>query len=877
MTCCRNCDRPLPDSSAFCPSCGRPVDGRAVAVATPPPDSPLPGGYTPGTLLIGRYRVVSLIGRGGMGEVFLADDLELGQQVALKFLPETIAVRPGGLERFRTEARIARQVTHPNVARVHDVGQVDGRHFLSMEYVDGENLEQLLRRIGRLPHEKAVEIARQMCLGLAAAHDKGVLHRDLKPANVMLDGRGQVRLTDFGLSAFAEAGLGEGQIVGTPAYMSPEQITGKEVSTRSDIYSLGLVLYELFTGTPAFQSRTFGELRDSHQHDTPSMPSSLIAEMDPATERVIMKCLEKDPTQRQGSARVVALGLPGGDPLAAALAAGEIPAPEVVAAAGPIEGMHPAMAFSAFLAFLLMIGVATFLAQQVNLIERVDMAKPPAVLLDRARELVAELGWPAKPKDEASWFGYDGQVLRYLDDPDAAGVEQDWKRLDAGPSPVKFYYRSSPEPMRDLGNGVSLQTPAPVVPGMITLALDPTGRLSSFSAVPVDGISAEDLPPSLDWPEVFAAAGLDPRDFQESLEPLLAPPVFADQRLAWDGAYAATPEIPLAVEAASYLGRPVYFRAGQPRPLAPPERQGAVPWLIFTSLILLGGIVLAWRNLRLGRGNMKGAIQVASFVFVSRALVWFLVGHFPNGAAEAFDALTTQVAYALFVGVFTWVYYLALEPYVRRAWPEALIPWSRLLTGRLSDPLVGRDILVGGLWGMSMVALGCLRRMAPEWLRWTPEQPDLVFMEPLYGVAATIGRTVSLAGDSVLAAMILVFLLVAFRVILRRTWLAELAWLLAISAAVLAILGSSGAELIGSNVAFGLVWAGSLLFLIVRFGLLASAVGLFFAMIFATMPVSAEIDQWYFPVTLMVAAVAVFLGSWGLRNALAGRPLIAVR
>ncbi len=884
MSSCRACDRSLPDGSAYCPACGVAAGGPAAPAPLPPavtptpaPGTPAPGGFAAGTLLIGRYRVISLIGRGGMGEIFLADDLELGQQVALKFLPETVAARTGGLERFRTEARIARQVTHPNVARVHDVGQVDGRYFLSMEYVDGEDLEQLLRRIGRLPHEKAVEIARQMCLGLAAAHDKGVLHRDLKPANVMLDGRGQVRLTDFGLSAFVETGLGEGQIVGTPAYMSPEQITGKEVSPLSDLYSLGLVLYELFTGSPAFQSRTFGELRDNHQHDTPSMPSSIIAEMDPATERVIMQCLEKDPAMRPGSARSVALGLPGGDPLAAALAAGEIPAPEVVAAAGPIEGLHPAVAASAFVSFLLMVCLATFLAEKVNLIEKVDMAKPPEVLLDRARELTRELGWPAEPKDEAAWFGYDSGALRYLGDEEAGFVPEDWDDLGDGPAPVKFYYRSSPEPMRDLGNGVSLRTPAPVVPGMVTVVLDPQGRLRSFTAVPEDGVSAEETPPSLGWDEVMAAAGLEPDELQESLAPKRAPPVFADQRLAWDGRYPGMPEIPMTVEAASYLGRPVWFRAGEPRPLGPPDRRGGVPWLIFTSAILLGGIVLAWRNLRLGRGNMKGAIQVASFVFLTRALVWFLLGHFPNGAAEAFDALVTQIAYALFVAVFTWVYYLALEPYVRRAWPEALIPWSRLLTGRLSDPLIGRDLLVGGLWGTGIVTLGCLRRMAPGWLHWTPERPDLVFTEPLWGVSGTLGRTSNLAGDSVLMAMILVFLLVAFRVILRRTWLAEIAWLLTTATALLAILTASGAELIGSNVAYSLLVAGSLLFLILRFGLLASAAGLFFALLFAALPLTTDFGQWYFPVTLIVAGVSVALGGWGLRNALAGRPLIPVR
>ena len=156
------------------------------------------------------------------------------------------------LERFRNEVRIARRVSHPNVCRVYDVGEVEGQTFFTMEYVDGEDLASLLRRIGRLPPDKALDIARQLCAGLAAAHAKGVLHRDLKPANIMLDGRGQVVITDFGLAGVADDIRGPEVRSGTPAYMAPEQLAGKEVTTRSDIYALGLVLYEVFTGKRAF-------------------------------------------------------------------------------------------------------------------------------------------------------------------------------------------------------------------------------------------------------------------------------------------------------------------------------------------------------------------------------------------------------------------------------------------------------------------------------------------------------------------------------------------------------------------------------------------------------------------------------------------------
>src|ERR1041385_103378 len=201
------------------------------------------GRFLPGTLLGGRYRILSLLGRGGMGEVYRAMDLTLGQSVALKFLPEEASRNQRLLERFHGEVRVARLVSHPNVCRVYDIGEIEGAPFLSMEFVDGADLASLLRRIGRLPADKALDIARRLCAGLAAAHEKGVLHRDLKPANIIIDGRGEVLITDFGLAAVAGELEAAELRHGTPAYMSPEQLAGREVTVRSDLYGLGLVLY----------------------------------------------------------------------------------------------------------------------------------------------------------------------------------------------------------------------------------------------------------------------------------------------------------------------------------------------------------------------------------------------------------------------------------------------------------------------------------------------------------------------------------------------------------------------------------------------------------------------------------------------------------
>src|SRR3954447_4402529 len=245
------------------------------------------GRFVPGTLLGGRYRIIGLLGRGGMGEVYRATDLTLGQSVALKFLPEEASKNQRLLERFHGEVRVARLVSHPNVCRVYDIGEIEGMPFISMEYVDGEDLASLLTRIGRLPSDKAIETARKVCAGLAAAHDRGVIHRDLKPQNIMMNKRGEVLIMDFGLSALAGQLSGPEVRNGTPAYMSPEQLRGAEVTSRSDIYSLGLVLYELFTGRKPYEAQSMQELLQRQESAQLTSMSSIVADIDPAVERAV--------------------------------------------------------------------------------------------------------------------------------------------------------------------------------------------------------------------------------------------------------------------------------------------------------------------------------------------------------------------------------------------------------------------------------------------------------------------------------------------------------------------------------------------------------------------------------------------------------------
>src|SRR5213596_2627535 len=245
MPVCHSCGAPGGESARFCGECGKPFDvgdqptrldaGETVAAAaaaaamtsSSPWSSGVHGRFEPGTLLAGRYRIVARVGQGGMGEVYRADDLKLGQPVAMKFLPDHLLSDGAALARFHREVRVARQVSHKNVCRVYDIGEVDDRHFLSMEFIKGEELSSLLRRIGRLPQDKAVQIARQICAGLAAAHEASVLHRDLKPSNVMIDEHGNARITDFGLAGLAEEFREDEIHAGTPAYMAPEQLDGR--------------------------------------------------------------------------------------------------------------------------------------------------------------------------------------------------------------------------------------------------------------------------------------------------------------------------------------------------------------------------------------------------------------------------------------------------------------------------------------------------------------------------------------------------------------------------------------------------------------------------------------------------------------------------
>jgi len=284
-------DKTLRDSSSL-------LGGQSPAEGESCPATPAPL-----QALAGRYEVFERVGTGGMGIVYKARDKETGERVALKLLKPDITADQSAMERFKNELRLARKITHRNVCRIHEFNRVSGSAYISMEFVEGESLRHVLNRFGNLPPRKGIAIGRQICAGLGEAHAQGIIHRDLKPENVMLDLDGNVKLMDFGIAHTVHVtGTLTDVIVGTPAYMSPEQAEGKQVSAASDIYSLGLVLFELFTGSPAFTGDTPVAVALKHIREVPPRPIVLEPNVPPGIEAIILKCLEKDPARRYASA-----------------------------------------------------------------------------------------------------------------------------------------------------------------------------------------------------------------------------------------------------------------------------------------------------------------------------------------------------------------------------------------------------------------------------------------------------------------------------------------------------------------------------------------------------------------------------------------------
>jgi tetratricopeptide (TPR) repeat protein len=304
LTKCPNCSGENADTQHFCGDCGTALPAglpRPAVVPRIDETIPLPSAeLAPGLLFAKRYQVIEELGMGGMGRVYRVLDNKLSEEIGLKLVRPEIASDRAVIERFSAELKLARQVVHRNVARMFDLNEEAGVPYITMEYVKGENLKRLIRKVGHLSPSQALPYACQICDGLAEAHRLGIVHRDLKPQNIMIDEEGQAKILDFGLARLLDQGGRDGgsSRSGTPAYVSPEQIKGTPADARSDIYSLGVLIYEMLTGHTPFKADHVDQILDMHLHDVPETPHELNPGISAELSALVMKCLEKDPAAR---------------------------------------------------------------------------------------------------------------------------------------------------------------------------------------------------------------------------------------------------------------------------------------------------------------------------------------------------------------------------------------------------------------------------------------------------------------------------------------------------------------------------------------------------------------------------------------------------
>jgi len=311
---CVACKTPVPESARQCPACGTPApsDDRTEIIANVPLEDEEQGGDTqlkPGSSFGTRYRIEKLLGEGGMGAVYKAFDTELSRTVALKLVKKELATSRQIMQRFKQELLLASKISHKNILRIHDLGEVDGIKFISMVFVEGNDLAGLIYKEGRLSQERSLKFAKQLCAALEAAHNEGVVHRDLKPQNILIDANDQLYVSDFGLAKSLEPDMTAmthaGQVLGTPRYMSPEQVEAKEIDQRSDLYSLGMIFFEMFTAELPFRAESTFQLMYKHVNEAPKDPRAICPELPPYIGNIILKCLEKDPAKRYQSAREI--------------------------------------------------------------------------------------------------------------------------------------------------------------------------------------------------------------------------------------------------------------------------------------------------------------------------------------------------------------------------------------------------------------------------------------------------------------------------------------------------------------------------------------------------------------------------------------------
>jgi serine/threonine-protein kinase len=577
----------------------------------------------------------------------------------------------------------------------------------------------------------------------------------------------------------------------------------------------------------------------------------------------------------------VAAALPGGDPIAAALAAGETPSPEMVAAApkaGALQPVHAVSALGGVVALLLFL----LLSSSYTRGERnISLEKPPVVLAERAREIVTSLGHQNVTVDQAHGFVLDQSFARYL----VSRKFQDWELMRTGqPLTLYYWYRQAPRYLIADGSLVILPwNPPPYLSGMTNVSLDPRGRLVKFHRVPPQLDEAAQPLTSTDWSKLFAAAGLDQTKFTRA-EPRWVPLLYADERAAWEGPHVDHQQIPIRIEAAAFKNRPVEFAIIFPwdRPLRQEEeslsggeRVAIILLFVVFLAVAIGAALMGRRNLRVGRGDKRSAFRLAMFLCLVSVAGGLIGAQRVRNIGEELGLITLMVAYSLAPAALIWLLYLALEPHVRRRWPRLIISWTRLMAGGFRDPMVGRDLLMGGLLGLIHGACIPLGLLIPRWFGYN--SPPIITATVL--TLDSMRRMLAVFLSSQLVASVFVgfaflFLLLLLYILLRKEWLATLAlFVIALAIEILAF------AFIGPY----LYWIASILvalsitIVVARFGLLATMTAQLFFFLSVTYPLTTDFSAWYASSTVFALVVALGISVYGFYTSLGGRRVFADR
>jgi hypothetical protein len=679
--------------------------------------------------------------------------------------------------------------------------------------------------------------------------------------------RGEVVIMDFGLAAIANQLSGAEVRNGTPAYMSPEQLKGSEVTAKSDLYALGLVLYEIFTGKKPFDAKNVRQLLEMQESThLPSMTSAA-ADIDPMVEKAIRRCLDPDPAKRPASALSVAQALPGGDPLAAALAAGETPSPELVAAAGGQEGMDRRYSTACLAAIAICLVAAIVLQSRSVAVIDTPMDYSPEVLASKARETAAALGYTQKPADSAIWLE---EPKVFLDSLARLPQPHRWSQWLAAESSVLAIYRESRGFLvaRPYG-AISTANPPPTGAGMIQASLNAAGKLRWFTAVPSPG--AEALAQPVEPGAVFRLSGLDLAQFTETT-PKFVPQGAADQLRAWQGPHPAIPGLDLTVEMASWKGRVTTVHvlnrwkqsAGASAGTTVSSQVRGIILMLMAAMGVLAGILLARRNWKMGRVDRKGALRVGMARFFLGMLVWLGTVH-AVPSSDMFSLAFASLADWLIWATGFWLLYLALEPAVRANWPHSIVTWNRILAGRWKDAQVGSDILIGAAVGSAVwVTAGLVDFFTSS------EMSQYSGLNATLGTRQWIAFQANTLAGSLGVGLAIFFALTGLRRLVKRDWVA------AILASVFFTFANGNAFNSPDwkvKCAVYLCIFAVLLLVLLRCGLVAIIAAAFFIDTIDSIGLGADWKAWYAPAGLATVALLAGIAIYGYWRSLGTRQL----